>query len=117
MYANGYCPSAEDGTPLPCPEGYGAIIGTAAVCALVEVLISFIPPKTMLRIFPPIVTGPTVMLIGIHLIQSGFQNWAGGSGLCSATEPIEFYARCPNITAPHALPWGSPEYLGKTDYI
>ncbi|EOO00770.1 putative purine permease protein [Phaeoacremonium minimum UCRPA7] len=112
MYANGYCPSAEDGTPLPCPEGYGAIIGTAAVCALVEVLISFIPPKTMLRIFPPIVTGPTVMLIGIHLIQSGFQNWAGGSGLCSATEPIEFYARCPNITAPHALPWGSPEYLG-----
>lgn len=117
MYANGYCPSAEDGTPLPCPEGYGAIIGTAAVCALVEVLISFIPPKTMLRIFPPIVTGPTVMLIGIHLIQSGFQNWAGGSGLCSAAEPLEFFARCPDITAPHALPWGSPEYLGKSDYI
>ncbi len=57
MYANGFCPSAADGTPLPCPEGYGAIIGTAAVCALLEILISFIPPSIMLRIFPPIVTG------------------------------------------------------------
>lgn len=57
MYANGYCPSAADGTPLPCPDGYGAIIGTAAVCALLEILLSFTPPKVMLRIFPPIVTG------------------------------------------------------------
>ena len=23
MYANGMCPSAADGTRLPCPEGYG----------------------------------------------------------------------------------------------
>lgn len=57
MYANGYCPSTADGTPLPCPDGYGAIIGTAAVCALLEILLSFIPPKVMLKIFPPIVTG------------------------------------------------------------
>ncbi|KAJ9150315.1 Uric acid-xanthine permease [Pleurostoma richardsiae] len=112
MYQNGFCPSAEDGTPLPCPDGYGALIGTSALCALVEIAISFIPPKIMLRIFPPIVTGPTVMLIGISLIQSAFQNWAGGSGLCSAAEPLDFYAKCPDITAPHALPWGSPEFLG-----
>ncbi|OIW28124.1 Xanthine/uracil permease [Coniochaeta ligniaria NRRL 30616] len=112
MYANGYCPSAADGTPLPCPDGYGAIIGTAAVCAFLEILLSFTPPKVMLRIFPPIVTGPTVMLIGIALIQSGFQNWSGGSGLCSAADPLPFFASCPDITAPHALPWGSPEYLG-----
>lgn len=57
MYANGFCPSAPDGTPLPCPDGYGAIIGTAAVCALFEILLSFLPPKVVLRIFPPIVTG------------------------------------------------------------
>jgi uracil-xanthine permease len=112
MYRNGYCPSTADGSPLPCPNGYGAIIGTAAVCALLEILISFIPPKVMLRIFPPIVTGPTVMLIGISLIKSGFQNWAGGSGLCADANPLPFFASCPNIGAPHALPWGSPEYLG-----
>lgn len=114
MYANGFCPTADDGTQLPCPDGYGALIGTSAVCALLEVLISFIPPKTMLRIFPPIVTGPTVMLIGISLIESGFQDWAGGSGTCiSGSAAPAFYQLCPNISAPHALPWGSAEFLGK----
>lgn len=113
MYANGFCPSAADGTPLPCPDGYGAILGTAAVCGLVEVLISFIPPKVMLRIFPPLVTGPTVLLIGVNLIRSAFQNWAGGSGLCAGSNPPAFFAKCPNIAAPHALPWGSAEFLGR----
>ncbi|KAJ4422717.1 hypothetical protein N0V82_002614 [Gnomoniopsis sp. IMI 355080] len=113
MYANGFCPTAADGTQLPCPDGYGALIGTSAVCALLEVLISFIPPKTMLRIFPPLVTGPTVMLIGISLIESGFEDWAGGSGTCiSGSAAPAFYQLCPDISAPHALPWGSAEFLG-----
>ncbi|KAG8159524.1 hypothetical protein KVR01_010161 [Diaporthe batatas] len=111
MYANGFCPLSEDGqTKLPCPDGYGAIIGTAAVCSLIEILLSFLPPKVMLRIFPPIVTGPTVMLIGINLIESGFQNWAGGSGNCKTA--AEGFSVCPSDGAPHGLPWGSPEYLG-----
>ncbi|AEO68101.1 2a543470-f27f-411d-9e13-0c372e7fbfff [Thermothielavioides terrestris] len=112
MYANGFCPTAEDGTPLPCPDAYGAVLGTAAVCSLLEILISFMPPRIILRIFPPIVTGPTVMLIGISLISSGFKDWAGGSGSCSDASPTDFYALCPNVAAPHALPWGSPEFLG-----
>lgn len=113
MYANGYCPSAPDGSPLPCPRGYGALIGTSALCALLEILISFIPPRILLKVCPPIVTGPTVMLIGVHLIETGFKNWMGGSGLCSdAATAVDFFAKCPNITAPHALPWGSPEFLG-----
>lgn len=62
MYENGMCPTDADGTKLPCPDAYGALLGTAAVCALIEVLIAFIPPKIMLKIFPPIVTGPTVMV-------------------------------------------------------
>jgi uric acid-xanthine permease len=112
MYANGYCPTADDGTKLPCPEGYGAILGTAACCALLEILISFIPPKIMLKIFPPIVTGPTVMLIGISLIESGFQNWAGGSGPCNERPEDGLFALCPSINAPRPLPWGSAEFLG-----
>ncbi|KAJ2905882.1 putative purine permease protein [Zalerion maritima] len=112
MYANGMCPTDSDGNKLPCPDGYGAILGTSAVCSLTEILLSFLPPKVMLRIFPPLVTGPTVMLIGIHLVESGFKNWAGGSGSCSATDPTEFFALCPNINAPHPLPWGAPEFLG-----
>ncbi|KAI1109134.1 purine permease [Nemania sp. NC0429] len=112
MYVNGFCPVAEDGTKLPCPDAYGALLGTAAVAALIEVVIAFIPPRIMLKIFPPLVTGPTVMLIGINLIQSGFKDWLGGSGPCSDATPAAFFDKCPDITAPHALPWGSPEYLG-----
>ncbi|KAI1372376.1 Xanthine/uracil permease [Hypoxylon crocopeplum] len=112
MYANGYCPTDADGNKLPCPDAYGALLGTAALCALIEILIAFIPPRIMLKIFPPIVTGPTVMLIGIHLIETGFKNWAGGSGPCADATHTAFFDACPNINAPHALPWGSPEYLG-----
>ncbi|KAI0179083.1 Xanthine/uracil permease [Hypoxylon sp. FL1284] len=112
MYANGFCPTDADGTKLPCPDAYGALLGTAACCALIEILLAFIPPRIILKIFPPIVTGPTVMLIGIHLIESGFKDWAGGSGSCGDATHSAFYDVCPNVGAPHALPWGSPEYLG-----
>ncbi|KIW15855.1 hypothetical protein PV08_05905 [Exophiala spinifera] len=112
MYDNGFCPVAEDGTKLPCPDAYGALIGTCAVCALTEIALSFLPPHVLKKIFPPIVTGPTVMLIGVSLIESGFQNWAGGSGLCSSRPEDGFFQLCPNIAAPHALPWGSAEFVG-----
>ncbi|KIV90479.1 hypothetical protein PV10_07785 [Exophiala mesophila] len=112
MYANGFCQLAEDGTRLPCPDAYGALIGTCAICALTEVAIAFMPPKLLKKIFPPIVTGPTVMLIGVHLIETGFMNWAGGNGLCAAKPDDGFFRLCPNIAAPHALVWGSAEFIG-----
>jgi xanthine/uracil permease len=52
------------------------------------------------------------MLIGVELISSGFKGWAGGSGPCSDLNPTEFFAKCPDITAVHALPWGSAQYIG-----
>ncbi|OJJ50727.1 hypothetical protein ASPZODRAFT_54641 [Penicilliopsis zonata CBS 506.65] len=112
MYENGFCPVDEDGTKLPCPDAYGALIGTSAVCALIEILISFMPPKTIQKIFPPIVTGPTVMLIGVSLVQSGFEEWAGSSGDCMSRPSTGIYRLCPEVGAPHALPWGSPEFIG-----
>ncbi|KAL9618256.1 MAG: hypothetical protein Q9160_007026 [Pyrenula sp. 1 TL-2023] len=115
MYSNGFCPTDSSGNPLPCPRAYGALLGTAACCSLIEILLSFLPPKVLQKIFPPIVTGPTVMLIGVSLIGSAFKDWAGGSGLCSSYVPdtgMDFYAKCPDITAPHALSWGSAEYIG-----
>jgi xanthine/uracil permease len=60
MYANGMCPSASDGTPLPCPKGYGAILGTASLCALLEIGLSFMTPSLLKKLFPPIVTGPSM---------------------------------------------------------
>ncbi|EXJ64677.1 uric acid-xanthine permease [Cladophialophora yegresii CBS 114405] len=112
MYANGKCQLDADGNRLPCPDAYGALIGTCALCALVEIALSFLPPNALRKIFPPIVTGPTVILIGVSLIESGFQNWAGGSGLCAARPESGPFQVCPQEGAPHALPWGSAEYIG-----
>ncbi|KAL8735159.1 MAG: hypothetical protein Q9166_001035 [cf. Caloplaca sp. 2 TL-2023] len=112
MYATGYCPTAADGTKLPCPKGYGALIGTGTVCALLEILLSFTRPRLLKKIFPPLVTGPTVALIGISLIESGFQGWAGGSGSCSERPESGPFVVCPQVGAPHALPWGSAEFIG-----
>jgi xanthine/uracil permease len=112
MYTNGFCPVAADGTKLACPDAYGALIGTAAVCSLIEIVISFLPPKVIQKIFPPIVTGPTVMLIGVTLVTSGFQDWAGGAGPCIDRPATGYFSVCPNLGAAHALPWGSAQYIG-----
>lgn len=112
MYETGFCPVDSDGNKLPCPNGYGAILGTVAVCALFEILMSFTSPRLLKKFFPPLVTGPTVMLIGVNLIRSGFQNWAGGNGACNARPEEGLFRLCPNINAPHALPWGSAEFIG-----
>lgn len=112
MYQTGYCPTAADGTQLPCPRGYGAILGTQCICALLEVGLSFMPPKWLKKIFPPLVTGPTVLLIGVALIRTGMTNWAGGTGDCSSRPESGLYELCPTINAPHPLPWGSAEFIG-----
>lgn len=104
MYSTGYCPTAEDGTYLPCPDGYGAILGTSCVCGLLEVGLSFIPPKFLKKLFPNTVTGTVVLLMGISLIKSGFQDWIGGSGCVDSM--------CPSANAPHALKYGSAQFIG-----
>jgi uracil-xanthine permease len=112
MYKSGFCPSSADGTPLPCPDGYGAILGTGACCALLEIAMAFTPPRLLRKVFPPLVTGPTVMLIGVNLITTGFQNWAGGSGDCQSRPTSGIFMLCPNVNAPRPLPWGSAEFIG-----
>ncbi|KAF9427356.1 hypothetical protein BGZ76_002370 [Entomortierella beljakovae] len=116
-YANGDCPTglAPDGqTPiqLPCPKAWGAFLGTCMLCSLIEILLSFLPPRIMKRLFPPVVTGVTVFLIGAKLIGTGLTQWAGGSGPCSAMPEEGFFSVCPNMGAPNAAPWASPQWIG-----
>lgn len=106
MYKTGFCPTAEDGTRLACPEAYGAFLGTSALCSLFLVLMSFTPQKVILKIFPRIVNGPVVLLIGTSLIQSGMKDWAGGSGCMTQG------AMCPSANAPRPHPWGSGQFIG-----
>lgn len=104
MYSNGFCPMSSDGTYLPCPDGYGAILGTSCVCGLLEVLMSFIPPKYLKRLFPATVTGVVVLLMGVSLIKTAFEDWIGGSGCIDAI--------CPSEGAPRAAEYGSPQFIG-----
>lgn len=99
MYGNGMCP-VVDGVRQACPDGYGRILATGSVCALLEVLLSFCPAKTLQKVFPPLVTGPVVLLIGTHLVETGFQNWVGGSDCVD------------KLCGKKQLPWGSAEFVG-----
>ncbi|KAL4784081.1 permease family-domain-containing protein [Aspergillus varians] len=110
MYSTGYCPVDDSGAKLPCPKGYGALLATSCLCSLLEIGLSFMSSRLLKTLFPPIVTGPTVFLIGASLISNGMKDWAGGSGVCS-NNPGDG-SLCPSAGAPHALPWGSAEFIG-----
>ena len=65
------------------------------------------------RIFPPLVTGTVIMMIGVSLIgESGAANWGGGSNNCKNRPVDGLFALCPTINAPRPLPWGCPEFIG-----
>lgn len=81
---------------------------------LLEITLSFTRPTLLKKIFPLLVTGPTVTLLGLSLIKTGFESWAGGSGSSGCIDrPINGpFVVCPSVGAPHALPWGSAEHVG-----
>ena len=101
-YKTGSCPVAEDGTQLACPNAWGAILGTMLCTVWVQILMSIVPPRILNRIFPKMVTGSLLLLVGVYLVGNGMQNW-GGSMNCHGGEG--FYALCPNTGAPKPLVW------------
>ncbi|CUS08797.1 unnamed protein product [Tuber aestivum] len=114
QYEGGRC-STVNGVKQPCPEAYGSFIGTVAVVMLFQVLISLIKPRTLMKIFPNLVTGMVLLCIGGGLVASGVKSWAGGSGPCEAgmARPESgFFKLCPNIKAPEPRPWGDPSFIG-----
>ena len=50
---------------------------------------------------------------GANLIgDSGTLNWGGGSNDCHLRPETGFFRLCPNIAAPKAALWGSPQFMG-----
>ena len=49
------------------------------VCGLLELIISFMPLRYLQKVFPPLVTSITVMLIGVSLTGVGMKYWGGGA--------------------------------------
>lgn len=87
-------------------SAYGKLIGTFLVCSFLEMGMSFVPAKKLRKIFPPLVTGLTVVLIGASLVgKSGFLNWGGGTNDCQLRPAApSIFRLCPTINAPNALP-------------
>ncbi|KAJ7469021.1 xanthine/uracil permease [Mycena latifolia] len=117
MYNDGTCPSitSADGAIVreACPDAYGKLIGTSLICAFIEIGMSFVPMRILKRVFPPLVTGLVIFMIGASLIgSSGIPNWGGGSNACQTRPATGPFALCPTISAPRPLPWGSPEFIG-----
>lgn len=50
-----------------------AVVLRAAVCAVWPIILSFMPARALKKVFPPIVTGTTIFLIGAKLIATGFK--------------------------------------------
>ncbi|KAF3040060.1 hypothetical protein E8E12_003175 [Didymella heteroderae] len=108
-YNSGTCPVGDDGTKGACPQAWGAVLGTMLCCVWIQIAMAFVPPKILNRIFPKLITGSLLTLIGVYLIGNGLQNW-GGSSNCHGGEG--FYALCPDISAPKPLAWGHPKLIG-----
>ena len=74
---------------------------------------SFVPARILKRVFPPMVTGTVIVMIGASLIgSSGIPNWGGGSNDCMGRPTSGIFQLCPTTFAPRPLPWGSPEFIG-----
>ena len=44
------CRLAADGSKLPCPEVFGALLGTAIVVSVLAVAMAFVPPRTLKKV-------------------------------------------------------------------
>ncbi|KAK7232199.1 xanthine transmembrane transporter [Aureococcus anophagefferens] len=96
-------------------EGYGKFLGTCMVASVFEIAISMMPSKVRKRLFPPVVTGCAVMLIGVSLISSGIK-YVGGGVFCGEND----FSRSAAFGSPQycnengnvILPFGSAEYVG-----
>ena len=86
-------------------EAYGNMLGVFMVGAFIEAAMSFIPIKYLRAVFPPYISGITILLIGAALIGSGVNNWGGGA----------FCANNPGFgcgVGDSNLPFGSAAYFG-----
>ena len=91
-------------------DAYGKMLGTAMICGLLEVMFSVMPVKAVKKVFPPLVSGIAVMLIGASLVGTGMKYWGGGV-VCAETmcSPVTF--NCSG-NGEVVLPYGSSQYVG-----
>lgn len=95
---------------------YSRLMGVIMVSCFTTVAISFLPARAVRRIFPPMITGVTIFLIGAALIGTGLKYWGGGvfcadnsAGLPpTPLGPCTFTNQTTGATGPFTSPTGGP---------
>lgn len=82
VFENSIAAMKDEG--IDAMDAYGKMLGTTMVCCLLEVVLAFMPRNVLRKLFPPIVTGPAIMLIGAGLTGTGIKYWGGGA-VCAET--------------------------------
>jgi uracil permease len=79
MYSNG----AEVGTPAYM-EGLqyatGGIIIAGLIYVVLALVVKFVGPEAVVKLIPPVVAGPIIIIIGLMLAPVAISNIAGGTG-------------------------------------
>lgn len=114
LEAIGDAKAAGVSTDFAGMEGYGKFLGTCMVASLLEILISMLPKKIREAIFPPVVVGIAVMMIGASLIGAGIK-YLGGGVFCGENMVSRGAAfggpQICNEQGEVMLSFGSPEYV------
>ncbi|NLZ54090.1 MAG: uracil-xanthine permease [Thermoanaerobacteraceae bacterium] len=79
------------------PAAQGGIIVAGLIYCIMAALISFLGPKFMEKLLPPIVTGPIIMVIGLNLaptaISSASTNWLIAIAVLLVVAYVNLYAK------------------------
>lgn len=80
----GFVPVA---TAVGLKYGYEGILGACLIGAIVEILFGN-TMKKLRKFFPPVVTGTVVLAMGISLLPTGINYFAGGVGAADFASPL-----------------------------
>lgn len=105
---------------VPASEAYGKFLGTCMIASLLEIGLALLPPRIIGKIFPPIVCGTAVTLIGAALTGAGMKYWGGGvfcaendiSRPATGLSFMQAPQTCKGNNGDVDLPYGAPEFVG-----
>ena len=70
------------------PVAQGGIIAAGFVCLIFSAIAYFIGAEKIKKVFPPVVTGPVIVVIGINLAGTAITDATGGLGLANGFTPL-----------------------------
>ena len=94
-------------------DAYGKFLGTCLAASVTELFISFVPPRYLKKIFPPVVSGTCVCLIGAGLSVAGLKPLACSFRPCNPQKMAA--AALPSSRAVCRRYWGGGVFCAEND--